>query len=181
MFSQQTNSPTPWVSWVLAIAGFWLSSNLVLDFLIMPVMYVSGMGTQADFASAGYSLFWSFNRVELLCAAVILTGVLALRHRLGEFEVSHSGSRCRWTLLLAVSLLSLTLVDTYVLAPQMSAMAFALESATPSALSPVMTGLHSAYWLLEALKLASLGGLATLCFKDLQVIAAPAASTDVLA
>ena len=181
MFSQQTNSPTPWVSWVLAIAGFWLSSNLVLDFLIMPVMYVSGMGTQADFASAGYSLFWSFNRVELLCAAAILTGVLALRHRLGEFEVSHSGSRCRWALLLAVSLLSLTLVDTYVLAPQMSAMAFSLESATQSAMSPVMTGLHGTYWLLEGLKLASLGGLAALCFKDMQAIAAPTTSTDVLA
>ncbi|MEM1309874.1 MAG: hypothetical protein AAGF98_10375 [Cyanobacteria bacterium P01_H01_bin.153] len=168
MLSQQTPSRMIWTPWVLAIAGFWFSSNLVLDLLVMPVMYVSGMGGETDFAAAGYSLFWSFNRLELLCAAAILTGVLALRQRPPEFAVSDSGSRCRWALIFAVLLLSATLVDTYWLAPEMSAMAFALEGTARSALAPVMTGMHGCYWLLEVSKLVSLGGMAWLCLKDLR-------------
>lgn len=168
MFSQQQTSRIAWTPWVLAIAGFWLSSNLVLDFLVMPVMYVSGMTTQADFATAGYSLFWSFNRVELLCAAVILTGVLALRRRPGEFEVSHSGSRCRWALAISVGLLSLTLIDTYLLAPEMSAMALSLDAIKTTMIAPTMNWLHAAYWSLEVMKVACLAGLAGLCFGDLR-------------
>lgn len=181
MLSQSTLSRTPWTPWVLAIAGFWLSSNVVLDFLVMPVMYVSGMGTATDFAAAGYSLFWSFNRIELLCAAVLLTGVLALRHRPQEFEVCHSGSRCRWALVFSATLLSLTLVDTYILTPEMSAMAFALEGTIENALNPVMTGMHSLYWLLELGKLACLGSLGWLCFSDLRSSDTACATLDVRA
>lgn len=166
MLSQQLQSRFAWTPWVLAIAGFWLSCNVVLDFLVMPVMYVSGMGSEADFAAAGYSLFWSFNRLELLCAAAILTGVLALRHRPQEFEVCQSGGRCRWTLTFSLLLLGATLLDTYLLTPHMSAMAFALENAARPALAPVMTGMHSFYWLLELAKLASLGGVAWLFLRD---------------
>jgi hypothetical protein len=150
------------------IAAFWLSSNLVLDFLVMPVMYVSGMMTQADFATASYSLFWSFNRLELLCAAVILTGILALRRRPSEFEVSHCGSRCRWALAIAVGLLSLALVDTYFLAPSLSTMALALDAVNPVVTAPAMNWMHIVYWGFESLKLASLLGLAGLCLRDLR-------------
>lgn len=168
MLSQSTNpSRANWIPAVLAIAGFWLSSNLVLDFLVMPIMYVSGMTTQADFASAGYSLFWSFNRLELVCAALILTGVLALRRRLGEFEVSHSGSRCRWALALSAILLSFALIDTYFLTPAMSGMALSLDAA-PVAVAPAMAWMHAAYWFLESLKVLSLGGLGWLCLADLR-------------
>lgn len=181
MLSQQTTTRTTWTPWVLAIAGFWLSSNLVLDFLVMPVMYVSGMAADTGFAAAGYSLFWSFNRVELLCAAVLLTGVLALRHRPQEFEVCRSGSRCRWALTFSAVLLGLTLVDTYVLTPEMGAMAFALENTARAALTPVMAGMHSLYWLLEVGKLACLGGLGWLCLSDLRSTDTACATVDVLA
>ncbi|MGF1461469.1 MAG: hypothetical protein ACFBSG_20885 [Leptolyngbyaceae cyanobacterium] len=171
MLSQHDSSRYAWTPWLLAIAGFWLSSNLLLDCLVMPVMYVSGMGGEADFATAGYSLFWTFNRIELLCAAALLTGALALRHRPREFEICQGGSRCRWAIVCAVSLLGLTLVDTYLLAPTMSGMAFTLEASTRAALTPVMTGMHSLYWLTEAGKLVALGLLARLCLTDIRPLA----------
>lgn len=180
MLSQPNFSRPLWTPWVLVIAGFWLSSNLVLDFLVMPVMYVSGMAADTSFASAGYSLFWSFNRIELLCAAIILTGILALRRQPQEFEVCRSGGRSRWALALSVGLLSFILVDTYVLAPQMSAMAFALEGMTQTAFTPVMVGLHSLYWLLEVGKLACLGSLGWLCLSDLRAANATGTTVDVL-
>lgn len=177
MLSQHTPVRTAWFPWVLAIAGFWLSSNLVLDFLVMPVMYVSGMAADTNFAPAGYSLFWSFNRVELLCAAMLLSGVLALYHRPQEFEVCQGGSRCRWALGFSAVLLGLTLVDTYVLTPEMGALAFSLEASAQAALTPVMAGMHSLYWLLEVGKLVCLGGLSWLCLRDLRLPTDPHATT----
>ena len=168
MLSQSNIFRTVWTPWVLVIAGFWLSSNLVLDFLVMPVMYVSGMAANTSFAAAGYSLFWAFNRVELLCAAALLTGVLALRHQPQEFEVCRSGGRCRWALALSIALLGLIVIDTYILTPEMSAMAFSLEGAAQAALTPVMAGLHSLYWLLEVGKLVCLSSLGWLCLSDLR-------------
>jgi hypothetical protein len=169
MRSQQFSSRFAWMPWVLAIAVFWLSSNLVLDFLVMPVMYVSGMTAQPDFAAAGYSLFWSFNRIELLCAAVILTGIFALHHRPGEFEVAQGGSRSRWALVIGLGLIGLTLIDTYLLAPEMSAMAISLDGVVNStAIAPTMGWMHAAYWLLEVFKVACLAGFAGLCFSDLR-------------
>lgn len=167
MLSQQTVSRSHWTAWVLAIAGFWLSGNLILDLLVMPVMSVSGMTTQPDFAAAGYSLFWSFNRIELLCAAVILTGILALRRQPGEFEVAHSGSRCRWALTIGFCLIGLTLIDTYVLTPEMSGLALSLESIRQVVMTPAMNWLHGAYWLLEVAKVACLAGLVSLCLGDM--------------
>ena len=181
MLSQNTSSRSNWLPWILSIVGFWLSGNLVIDFLVMPVMQVSGMTTQADFASAGYAMFWSFNRIELLCAAMILTGVFALRRRRGEFDVCQSGSRCRWALMLGLALLCLTLVDTYVLAPQMSAMAISLNAFNEGAIAPSLNGLHGAYFLLEILKLTSLALLAQLCFLDLRNRDSISASSDLLA
>jgi hypothetical protein len=52
--------------------GFWFSSSIILDWVIIPSLYVSGMMTQSGFASAGYLIFWNFNRIELVCAALIL-------------------------------------------------------------------------------------------------------------
>ena len=171
MLSRNDLSRSDWLPWLFTIAGFWLSSNVVIDFLVMPVMRVSGMAAQAEFAPAGYTLFWSFNRLELLCAAVLLTGILALRRHPGEFGISYSGSRCRWALILGLGLLSLTLVDTYVLTPEMGAMAVSLDFlsnlGSNVVMAPAMNWLHGLYWSLEVLKLASLGGLARLCYLDL--------------
>ncbi len=166
MLSQSSPSRPIWMPWILAIAAFWLSSDLVLDFLVMPIMSVSGMTTQADFAATGYSLFWSFNRLELLCAAVILTGVLALRRSPREFEVTHSGSRCRWAAAIGLALIASVLLDTYVLTPHLSALALQIDAVTIDVL-PSMTWMHLAYWTVEGLKLAGLLGLMGLCWQDL--------------
>jgi len=40
------------------------------------------MMTQAGFATAGYLIFWNFNRIELLSAALVLTGVLVISNNL---------------------------------------------------------------------------------------------------
>ena len=169
MLAQNLPSRSSWLPWLLAIAGFWLSSNVVIDFLVMPVMQVSGMTAQAEFASAGYTLFWSFNRLELLCAATLLTGVLALRRQPGEFAVVASGSRCRWALAIGVGLLSLVLADTYLLTPEMGAMALSLDFLNnDTAIAPAMNWLHGTYFSLEALKLLCLGFLVRLCYLDLR-------------
>lgn len=165
----QTVSRSRWIPWLLAICGFWLSSDLVVDLLVMPVMQVSGMTQQADFAPMGYTLFWSLNRLELLCAAVLVAGVLALRRRPQEFDIANSGSGCRWALVLGLGLLGLTLVDTYVLTPEMSALAASLDPfGSGTAMAPEMTWLHGAYWFAEIVKFMSLGLMARLCYGDLR-------------
>jgi len=62
-----------WQNIVTLTLSFWLSGSLILDWVIMPSLYVSGMMTQAGFATAGYLIFWNFNRIELLSAALVLT------------------------------------------------------------------------------------------------------------
>lgn len=169
MLSQNTVSTPRWLPWILAIAGFWFSSGLVLDLLVMPVMQVSGMTTQTAFATVGYTLFWSFNRVELLCAALLLTGILALRRPSGEFDINTSGSRCRWALVIGFSLLSLAFIETYLLTPEMSGLALSLDTFNQGeVLAPAMNWMHGLYWVLDCVKFASLALLTQLCYSDLR-------------
>lgn len=168
MLSQKIDRRPRWLPLLLITAGFWFSSSLVLDLLVMPVMEVSGMTTQASFASAGYTLFWAFNRVELLCGALLVTGALALRRPLGEFDVAASGSRSRWTLMIGLGLLALALIETYLLAPEMSALALSLNGFEGrGAMPPAMDWMHGLYWALDGLKLLGLGCLVRLCSQDL--------------
>jgi magnesium-transporting ATPase (P-type) len=161
-----------WDAIVLLVVTFWLSSSALLDFLFMPMMYESGMMNEPNFATAGYSLFWSFNRVEILCAAAILSCILALRQRPSQFEVVASGSRSRWALMLSGLLLAIALIYTYVLTPQMSALGLNLSD--PWQLSePVpqsMGYLHAFYWALEACKLTAAGFLIKLCYRDVAAV-----------
>jgi hypothetical protein len=143
-----------WRSSLLLTLAFWLSGSLLLDGLVMPTMYAAGMMVAPGFASAGYSLFWLFNRVELVCAAVILTDVLLLRylrhpwHRPGQFTL--------WAPML---LLAIALLDTYAFTPVMSSLGLSLNWFVPTAEPPaLMNQLHLGYWLLEIAKL-SLSGL----------------------
>ncbi|MEO1403772.1 MAG: hypothetical protein AAFV72_21345 [Cyanobacteria bacterium J06635_1] len=145
-----------------------MSSSVLIDFLVMPMMYETGMMEQPGFASTGYSLFWVFNRVEVLCGALILTGLLALRQRRNEFDVLVSGSRSRWSLVIASGLLAIAMVYTYLLTPEMSALGVDLGSGTT--VPAAMNWMHATYWGLEVLKLAAAGFLLRLCYQD---IAAP--------
>jgi hypothetical protein len=148
-----------WESILLAVAAFWLSSSLLLDFLLMPTLYESGMMTAPDFAAAGYS---------------ILSGLLVLRQQRGSTGVVISGSRSRWALMLGGLLLAIALAYTYVLTPQMGALGIHLSNPAvdplPAAVGqsvPAGMGLlHGLYWALEALKLFAIGWLTKLCYRD---------------
>ena len=153
---------SPWLATVMLTLGFWFSSSIVLNWVIIPSLYVSGMMTQSGFASAGYLIFWNFNRIELVCAALILTGVLALKNT--QFAANN------WTrgaITLSVLLLAVSLVDTYFLTPQMSAAGLQLnlfESA--SEMPAIMSQLHAGYWIMEAIKLIAGGTLLGWCFNQ---------------
>jgi hypothetical protein len=168
-----------WDALVLSVVAFWLSCSALLDFLLMPMMYESGMMSEPNFATAGYSIFWLFNRVELLCAATILSGLLVLRHRRsrseGQFEVIASGSRSRWALMIGAVLLAIALIYTYVLTPQMSALGlhldgFADAQANAQTVPQAMNALHALYWGLEVVKLVAAGWLVKLCYRDISAM-----------
>ncbi|MEO0541080.1 MAG: hypothetical protein AAFZ80_09485 [Cyanobacteria bacterium P01_A01_bin.105] len=159
-----------WGSLVLFVATFWFSVSVFLDLLLMPMMYESGMMAQTGFASAGYSLFWMFNRLEMLCAALILTALLGLHQRIRDrmHAVIVSGSRSRWALAMGGALLGLTLVYTYLLTPEMGALGLSLTTATDAAtIPPAMGWMHGLYWSLEVLKLGAIAGLLKLCYRDI--------------
>lgn len=148
-----------WQPAVLLTLGFWLAASLFLDWVIMPSLYISGMMTQASFTTVGYVIFWNFNRVELLSAAVVLTGVLAL-----------SKTQVNWRrngIILSVMLLVIALLDTYFLTPQMSAIGvnlnlFDVETTIPA----TMNLLHGGYWVLEVVKLIAGGALLNWCWRQ---------------
>ncbi|MEL7329543.1 MAG: hypothetical protein AAGJ69_06840, partial [Cyanobacteria bacterium J06559_1] len=156
-----------WDALVLLIATFWLSSSVLLDFFMMPMMYESGMMNEPGFATGSYSLFWVFNRVEVLCAAAILTGLLVLRERRSQFEVVTSGSRSRWALLTSGALLAIAFTYTYFFTPQLSALGLNLSGGFSEPAPPEMSVLHLAYWGLETVKLLGAAFLIRLCYRDI--------------
>lgn len=137
-----------WQTIALFALGFWLSTSLILDWVIMPSLYVSGMMTQASFASAGYVIFWNFNRIELVSAGLVLTSVLALCNSQSKWR--------RGAIILSLLLLAIALVNTYVLTPQMSATGLQLNLFQTTVETPAaMNVLHGSYWLLEAVKIVA--------------------------
>jgi hypothetical protein len=147
--------------------GFWLSSSLILDFVIMPGLSAAGMMTQSSFAAAGYSIFWTFNRIELLCAALVLASLLALRGSSNLYRQVR-----RWSIFLAVLLLAIALIYTYIMTPQMSALALQLNLLEPTTGMPAgMLQMHEGYWVLEAIKLAAGTTLLGWCYSDLRKLA----------
>ena len=133
----------------------------------MPSLYGSGMMSQPDFATAGYSIFWLFNRVELLCGALILTGLLALRHKRNPFAIITSGVKSRWALFLSLFLFTIALIYTYILTPDMSALGLQLDLFANQAEIPTgMNQLHGFYWGLELMKLAAGGLLFSVCYRE---------------
>lgn len=157
-----------WDTAVLFIAVLWLGGSLILDFVVMPMLYMSGMMTAPGFASAGYSLFGLFNHVEMLLSGLILTGVLAMRQAHADCSVEVSGSRSRWALFLATSLVAIALTYTYVLTPYMGAIGIALDMPGIIHIVPnTMNWMHATYWLLEATKVLLIGFLLRLCYGDI--------------
>ena len=151
-----------WQTMIMLTLGFWLSGSLILEWVIMPSLYVSGMMTQSGFATAGYLIFWNFNRIELLSAALVLTGVLVLT----KTEIAATKWR-RAGIVLALLLLAGSLIDTYFLSPQMCATGLDLNLFESSVEIPAtMNQLHAGYWVLEAVKLIAGGTLLGWCFRQ---------------
>jgi len=151
-----------WQAIAIFTLAFWLSSSLILDLVIMPGMYAAGMMTQPGFATAGYSIFWVFNRIELLCAALELTGVLVLYN--SQAEPSRNS---RLTVILSALLLAIALAYTYGLAPVMSTLGLQLDLFEPAATIPAaMNQMHGSYWFLELTKMAAAGTLLTSLYRN---------------
>jgi hypothetical protein len=154
-FSSIVSDRPRWQSMIIFALGFWLSSSLILDLVIMPEMYVAGMMASPSFASAGYSIFWVFNRIELLCAAMVVSGALAL-YKVKVF----SRPGLIWAVGLPLLLLTVALLYTYGMTPAMSALGIQLDWFNSTAEIPTeMDQLHQSYWMLELLKLISVGTL----------------------
>ncbi|PSN17029.1 hypothetical protein C7271_19850 [filamentous cyanobacterium CCP5] len=169
-FSSTHKFPPKLSSWygaVLLALSFWISSSLLLDCLIMPGMYVSGMMEQPEFGTAGYLLFWLFNRVEVVCGAVVLTGLLILRYYRSASGIVTSAIRSRWALGLGLGLLAIALIYTYLLTPTMGSLGITLDLFEEAAIPATMNQLHSAYWGLELLKLAGGALLLQFGYRDL--------------
>lgn len=151
-----------WPTLVMLTLGFWLSASLVLDLVIMPSLSASGMMAQNGFASAGYTLFGLFNRIELVCAALVLSGFLI-------FHRNHTLIHIRktWSLALAGVLFAIPLIYTYFLTPQMSGLGLSLNVFETGQTMPTgMIYLHEGYWLLEGIKLIAGLTLLRWCYRD---------------
>jgi len=166
--SAEQKQPT-WQAVIMFALGFWLSCSLILDFVIMPTLSSAGMMSQGSFATAGYSIFWIFNRIELVCATVVLSSLLVLRGTSNLYSYVR-----RWSILLSVLLLAIALIYTYVMTPQMSALAMQLNL-----LQPVTTGMpegmvqmHGEYGVLEAIKLIAGATVLGWCYRDSRNLAA---------
>lgn len=149
--SNIASKPIHWQKVLVLTLAFWLSSSLFLDLILMPSLYAAGMMTQPGFAPAGYGLFWVFNRLQLILAATVLTGVLAQRFS--------DEARKASPLVVSVVLLLATLICTYFLAPQMSLLGLNLNWFEAAEVPIAMNQLHISYWLVEGLKLAVGGWL----------------------
>ncbi|MBZ8178721.1 hypothetical protein [Oscillatoria salina] len=151
-----------WQTIVMFALGFWLSGSLLLDLAVVPSLSAAGMMNQAGFAAAGYTIFGIFNHIELLCAALVMTGALVLHG-------SHKLSSYREIVCLALAgvLLAIAIIYTYILTPQMSGLALQLNLFAPSTtMSGSMIPLHEAYWGLEVVKLIAGATLLRWCYRD---------------
>ena len=149
-----------WSTIVMFALGFWLSSSLLIDTVIIPGLSAAGMMAEAGFASAGFLIFGIFNRIELLCAALVLTGCLILRryHLLNNKQ--------DWAILLSSILLVIALIYTYILTPQMSSLGLNLNLFDSATKMPAgMTFRHEIYWALEVVKLAAGATLLRWCYR----------------
>ena len=157
----QKQNPTQWSVVVFVTLCFWLSASLMLDFVIIPSLMQAGMMTQSGFASAGYAMFGLFNHLELLCAGIVLTGILALnKHHI------FAKKQQQLSVILAGLLLVGALISNYFLTPQMSGLGLDLNwFDLGNSMSAAMMKYHGAYWGLELTKVITGGILLVWSFR----------------
>lgn len=150
-FSSVQSSSAIWYKVLTLTLAFWMSASLFLDFVIMPSLYASGMLSQPDFVPAGYGLFWIFNRIELLCSALVVTGLLV------QQQASHTTKRTG--VLLSLLMMSAAAICTYFVTPEMSSLGVQLDLFESTIATPIgMNQLHISYWMLEMIKIVA-GGI----------------------
>jgi hypothetical protein len=133
----------------------------------MPGLSASGMMSQASSATAGYSIFWIYNRIELLCAGLVLASLLALRGTSSLYRHVR-----RWSIFASLLLLAIAIIYTYIMTPQMSALALRLNLLDPTTGMPAgMIQMLEGYWALEAIKLAVGITLLIWCYYDSRKLA----------
>ncbi|WP_299490325.1 hypothetical protein [Acaryochloris sp. IP29b_bin.137] len=131
----------------------WISASALMDFVIMPGLYVSGMMSNSGFAAAGDMIFSMFNRVELAAGALVLTGTLLWWALTPGFPGRQSA------IALASVLFVIPFIYTYGLTPQMSGLGIQLSLFETAVVPESMDHLHYVYWSFEVLKLAAGGVL----------------------
>jgi hypothetical protein len=160
--SKRGLTPINWPTLVMVILGFWLSASLFLDFILMPSLLASGMMSSQAFATVGYLIFGVFNRVELLCAALVLSGFLVLLRNHSLIHLHENLS-----VVLAGILLVIPLVYTYFLTPEMSSLGLSLNLLdTTQGVSSTMLPMQWSYWILEVIKLIASFTLLRWCYRD---------------
>ena len=153
-----------WSTMVMFTLGFWLSASLILDAVIIPSLLAAGMMTEAGFASASYMMFGMFNHIEILCAALVLTGFLVLSY---HHEIIPS-NRENWSIVCSVLLLAIALLYTYVFTPNLSGLGLQLSLFDSSSgnMSTAMIHLHEGYWFLEGMKFILGAVLLRWCYRN---------------
>lgn len=147
------NKKLPWQTIISLILAFWLSSCILLDLVIIPSLFMSGVMSEGTFAPMGNIIFSLFNRIELVSAALVLTGLFVIRKT--EQTTIHNTA-----LISAGFLLAIALTDTYIFTPQLSALGANLDLFTSrSTMCVGMTQMHIAFWVLETTKLFIAGSL----------------------
>ena len=147
--NRTANQDDRWQRIVMITLAFWLSGSVIVDLIIMPGLAAAGMTTQPGFASAGYLLFGVFNHLELLCGALVMTGLLVI----GSHQNITPSKR---SIVLSGILLAISLIYTYILTPEMSGWGLQLNLFEPvKSLSGTMIEMQYSYWLLELGKLVA--------------------------
>jgi hypothetical protein len=140
------------------VLALWLGGSALLDFVVMPTFYFTGMMASARFASASESLFLTFNNLEIILGAI----VIAVR---AQCQKSHGGFYRRLGVLgLPMVMLTVALLYRYLLTPQMAGMGVSLDWMSESTIPTGMMMMHAAYWLLEGGKLMAGVVLLNRCF-----------------
>lgn len=161
--STSSSQSLHWKTLIISVLAFWLSATVLLDVVIMPGMYASGMMGNPNFVNAGYSIFWIFNRLEMLCAAAVLTGVLWL------YKMQKLSAPGYWAIALAGVLLTVPMIYAYSLTPAMSALGLNLDLFSGTSELPTgMNAMHESYWLLEVVKIVACTSLLTFFYKVIQ-------------
>ena len=151
------------LSWKTTIAltlSVWLGATLLLDVVVMPTMYLTGMMIEPSFASVGYTLFGIFNRVELVGAALVLSGLMGW-----HYSAHLNLLRSKTTAIFAILIFVIPLTCLYGLTPFMSALSLNLDLFNSQAVPQAMFLLQGLYWALESLKLAGIITLLGVCHR----------------